>query len=313
MMTINARNVNDAYNNGLYYMKVSAAVERSRNGLCMVAPGPVLTRYACPWERVLFDEARNANPFFHLAEAIWMLAGEQDVKWLAKFNKGMLQYSDDGARLNGAYGFRWRRYWDHDQLIDTIRMLRRKYASRQVVMAMWDPDNDMDSASKDVPCNTHIYFRRRDRDLDITVCCRSNDLVWGAYGANAVHFSFLHEFMAQASGLRQGFMYQFSNNFHIYDQHWPLMEAPVWEGNPYLQRDITTTPLFRESEDYPTFLDDCSSIVNGGDCSTEFMRKIAQPLLRWYLDRADEPPFLGLHSNDWVVAARAWMDNRGKP
>ena len=52
--------------------------------------------------------------------------------------------------------------------------------------------------------------------LDLTVCCRSNDVVWGAYGANAVHFSFLQEYLAGRMGVGVGTMYQLSNNFHGY-------------------------------------------------------------------------------------------------
>ena len=38
--------------------------------------------------------------------------------------------------------------------------------------------------SKDVPCNTHAYFAiNAEGSLDLTVCNRSNDLVWGCLGA----------------------------------------------------------------------------------------------------------------------------------
>jgi thymidylate synthase len=52
--------------------------------------------------------------------------------------------------------------------------------------------------------------------LDLTVLCRSNDVVWGAYGANAVHFSVLQEYLAGRIGVDVGVMYQFSNNYHGY-------------------------------------------------------------------------------------------------
>lgn len=54
------------------------------------------------------------------------------------------------------------------------------------------------------------------RALDLTVCCRSNDLIWGAYGANIVHFSVLQEYLAARLGAEVGILYQVSNNFHAY-------------------------------------------------------------------------------------------------
>jgi hypothetical protein len=53
--------------------------------------------------------------------------------------------------------------------------------------------------------------------LDLTVCCRSNDAIWGAHGANAVHFSVLQEYLAARIGVGVGTMYQWSNNYHAYE------------------------------------------------------------------------------------------------
>jgi hypothetical protein len=47
----------------------------SRAGDVLVAPHPVMSVTSIPTERVLFDPARDANPFFHLFESLWMLAG----------------------------------------------------------------------------------------------------------------------------------------------------------------------------------------------------------------------------------------------
>lgn len=53
----------------------------------------------------------------------------------------------------------------------------------------------------------------------MTVCCRSNDLILGAYGANIVHFSMLQEYMAGKLGKMMGSLTQLSNSLHIYPDH----------------------------------------------------------------------------------------------
>jgi hypothetical protein len=63
---------------------------------------PVMLHYERPTERVLFNKARDANPFFHLYEALWMLAGRNDVAPLAYYVKDMARFSDDGKTFNGA-------------------------------------------------------------------------------------------------------------------------------------------------------------------------------------------------------------------
>lgn len=65
-------------------------------------------------------------------------------------------------------------------------------------------------------CNTHIYPRIVDGRLDLTVCCRSNDAIWGAAGANAVQFSMLLEYLAGRIGVQPGRLYQLANNMHLY-------------------------------------------------------------------------------------------------
>ena len=69
MKLIDATNVNQAYEKGVAYLIDEGVKEDSRNGPVVVAPGPVLTRYTHPTQRVLFSPLRDANPFFHIMEA----------------------------------------------------------------------------------------------------------------------------------------------------------------------------------------------------------------------------------------------------
>lgn len=216
-MEINARNVNDALCQALYAITdpIRATKETSRNGPVLVFNEPVLTTYSAPRERVLFCPVRNANPFFHLMESLWMLAGHNDLAFPVQFNSRFKEYSDDGRTLLGAYGYRWRKYFGSDQLAQATAELKRDPTTRRVVVSMWSP-NDLGGTGKDLPCNTHIYFDLRGGALNMTVCNRSNDILWGAYGANAVHFSILQEYMAASVQAPVGVYRQLSNNLHLY-------------------------------------------------------------------------------------------------
>ena len=218
MRTIHARNVNDAWTQAVQMMLEEGRCEDSRAGPVLVMPCPVMTVYAKPCERVLFDRVRDANPFFHLFEAMWMLAGRNDAEFLNLFVKDFgARFAQSNGTIHGAYGFRWREHFGFDQLDFIVKQLKENPGNRQAVLQMWDTGYAMDLVVKDWkdrPCNTHVYFRIRDLHLDMTICCRSNDILWGAYGANAVHFSFLQEYMAGRIGCAVGLMYQFSNNWH---------------------------------------------------------------------------------------------------
>src|SRR5262249_11634251 len=144
-------------------------------GTVLVIDEPVTITYTHPRERVLFNTVRDANPFFHLYEALWMLAGRNDVAPLSYYNSRMKEFSDDGKTLNGAYGYRWRNARGReygsgltivmvddptlptgkrpvcadlsvgscDQLDTLVNHLRADPTSRRAVLQMWNVEDDL--------------------------------------------------------------------------------------------------------------------------------------------------------------------------
>lgn len=257
MHVIKVRNVQQAYQLGLKYIQQAGTPEQSRQGPVLVAPGPVTTVYLHPDERVLLDVKRDCNPFFHLMEAIWMLAGRDDVASMKYYVKRMESFSDDKERFHAAYGHRWRKHFASDQLIGIINELRSNRGSRRAVLGMWDPSADLNKNGLDFPCNTSCFFRVRENPenegrnyLDMTICNRSNDIIWGAYGANAVHMSIMMEFVAMMVGVEVGIMYQVSNNYHAYQEtlEGVLPTGSKWDkyGATYARGTTRKTPLFND-------------------------------------------------------------------
>lgn len=221
MLTINVRNVNSAWQNGLRHIVHTGVRENSTRGSVLVMPTPVMTVYQRPQERVLFCPTRDSNPFFHLFESMWMIMGRNDATWLDTFvHDFSSRFAEADGTMHGAYGYRWRSQFNAingtDQLSTIIEILRHQPTSRQCVLQMWSAELDLGADVKDKPCNSHCYFRVNQGWLEMTILCRSNDMIWGAYGSNAVHFSILQEYIAAALGLPVGPMYQFSNNYHVY-------------------------------------------------------------------------------------------------
>jgi hypothetical protein len=196
----------------------------SRNGPVLRFAEPVCLAYQNPQRRVLTSPVRDANPFFHLVETMWMFAGLQELEPLLRYNAGMAQYSDDGTNLRGtAYGHRWRSYTWGDQLGVAVDTLRTNPEDRRVVVTMWDP-LELGGSGKDFACNLQVIFGTRPLEaggyaLDMTVTNRSNDIVYGAMGSNLFHFSMLLEYMAYQCDMAVGKYYQVSNNLHLYTEN----------------------------------------------------------------------------------------------
>lgn len=165
-MHVTFRNVNDALM-GLVSLFHRAQTSKSppdvpirsttsRNGNVLVIDEPVTVTYRQPEERVLFNQVRNANPFFHLYEALWMLSGRNDVGSIGWYVKQVKEYSDDGKTLNGAYGYRWRHHQTDiiddrkgpdplmvDQLQFLVTHLKAQPDSRRAVLQMWNVEDDL--------------------------------------------------------------------------------------------------------------------------------------------------------------------------
>jgi len=252
MHVISARNVHEAIPEGCYQMSIRGLERNSRNGKVKVLPVPLTTVYREPIERVEFHPDRDSNPFFHLMECLWMLDGRNDVAFVDQFSSGISRYSDDGVTINGAYGHRWRTWFGLDQLEAIVEALQTNPDCRRQVLGMWDAGSDLGNRSKDVPCNTTAFLQIGvSGALDLMVCNRSNDLIWGAYGANAVHFSALLEYVAARLEVPIGRYYQTSMNTHVYERHFDLVEelaqqAPMppaeMPWSPY-RMGVQPTPL----------------------------------------------------------------------
>lgn len=172
-------------------------------------------------------------------------------------------------------------------------------------------------------CNTHAYFRNLNGSLNLTVCCRSNDLIWGAYGANAVHFSMLLEYVAGATGLKVGEMWQISNNYHAYVELFeklePLADAcrsfsfGVNFKDPY-EDGLKPFPIMNDYERWDVellgFLEDPNTALTA---KNDFFPQVAWPMWRAHECYKEKQYEAAIHelddckAQDWKTACIEWL------
>ncbi len=167
--------------------------------------------------------------------------------------------------------------------------------------------------------------------LDMTVTCRSNDAVWGAHGANAVHFSMLQEYMAGRIGVAMGTMYQFSNNYHGYVSELDRIGPPhdLDADDPYTQ-GMVTMPMAAGGADWLMFDTDLATFMQWHDGEYMSFGKLL-PLdavhNKWFVDVASRVALAryqwthgckptarktveAITAMDWRAACIEWMDRR---
>lgn len=334
MIQIRVRNVHTALPLALDLLYKKGVERDSRYGKVLVVDEPVVTVYDTPRERVMFHPWRDANPFFHFYESLWMLAGRNDVAPLARFAKRMATFSDNGKAFNAAYGYRWR--WprgvmgiSRDQLVIIARRLAENPDDRRCVLQIWDQEYDLDHNGKDAACNIAATFQINTKgELDMVVFCRSNDIVWGCYGANAVHFSMLHEYVAARANYRVGTYTQISVNWHGYlETAGPLIEHKTPHEDdvvsPYETEPVYPYPISDGKLD-DTWDEDCQKFITddgraqtkGADYKNRFFWEVAHPLVMahdLYKDGKLEEAITmtnNIEASDWSLACRQWLERR---
>lgn len=267
--------------------------EESRNGPVIRFPEPVMLINENPVNRVSVSPVRDANPFFHFMESLWMIAGMNTVAPMAFYNGGIGQYSDDGRTLRGtAYGHKWRKHFGYDQLDLAIKRLRNDPTDRRIVMTMWDPNGEWkDPISKDLSCNLQVIFGTREeggeRVLDMEVTNRSNDIVYGCLGSNVFHFSFLLEYVAFHAGLKVGRYYQVAFNLHGYTQNPAFARCYESANKPRLNTEdwihSSTSDSLIKHFGFQSSASQLENFVITGDPGDDaYLQKVGVPLVEAY-------------------------------
>ena len=318
MIVLRGRNVNHLLIQGIKLINEEGVETSPRGQRTLEAPEPVSSVYYLPTERVLLHPSRDANHFFHFFESIWILAGRYDVSYLAKFNSKIREYSDDSETFHGAYGYRLRVAFDIDQLDEVVSLLKKEGNTRRAVLQIWDASQDLNIDSKDIPCNDAIFLLIRNDCLYMTVCCRSNDILWGCYGANAVQFSVLQEYIAARVGVGIGTYTQISNSYHAYIERedWTRVQiSSVSVDDPYEREEITPYRMVISPSKFDQDLEAFMDNPDRTKYSNPFFLEVARPLwFGWKDHKKSKDGWKEVEkcqAPDWRLACLQWLERRG--
>lgn len=161
-----------------------------------------------------------------IAEQIWFLTGEQQTEgFLREFTKIWDDFTEADGTISSAYGYRWRRHFERDQLIELVRHLEEEPTSRQGVVVTWDPSGDGLTApkKKNVPCPFTYVVNIIGGRLNMHNVVRSNDMMLGA-PHDVAGFALLASILAQRLAVRPGIYTHSISHAHIYGNHFAQAE-----------------------------------------------------------------------------------------
>ena len=162
---------------------------------------------------------RSLSYKFMVAEAFWILSGDDRVETIAPYNGRIADFSDDGERFFGAYGPKI-----VAQLPYIIEKLNADEDSRQAGLTIW---RECPPNTKDVPCTVAIFFNIRNRLLNAHVFMRSSD-VWLGVPYDVFNFSMLshlvcgllNEHRPVADAVSPGRLFLTAASSHLYETNW---------------------------------------------------------------------------------------------
>ncbi|MFM9995112.1 MAG: thymidylate synthase [Phycisphaerales bacterium] len=175
---------------------------------------------ADPRARWVASRLPAMNIALAVAEVLQILAGGDDVSFLAHWFPNYPSFVGSRDRAHGAYGARLRVRWGFDQLARAANALTACGDTRQVVLSIWDPREDLPSdkgapGSGDVPCNVLSCLRLVQGRLHWLQSSRSNDLFRGLPN-NLVQFTCLQEVIAGWIGADVGSYSHTISSLHAY-------------------------------------------------------------------------------------------------
>lgn len=189
---------------------------------------------------------RKLFPKSAAAEVAWFLMGTQDATFIRKhaplwdkFIEPLAKQGDlfdgDGAveGIKAAYGYRWRRHFGRDQLIEGVNALSADPSDRRVVVVAWDPAEDGNGAKgqKNVPCPMAFTLSLTAGELHSSLMIRSSDIFVGL-PYDVMGHALLLDAIAATLRVKLGVMHITLAHPHLYEDHWGMAEeclrqAPV--------------------------------------------------------------------------------------
>lgn len=171
-----------------------------------------------PANTVLNGIGRDLNTRLMVVEQLQLLGGICATDLLREVAPNIGQFSE-GGHFAGAYGPRIRA-----QLPRVVERLKADPDTRQAVMTIWDPAQDLYyEGGVDYPCTVMLQFLIRDDKLLMHVTMRSNDVFWGL-SYDAPTFAFLQLNVANTLGLEVGSYFHHAVSLHLYERDLPALE-----------------------------------------------------------------------------------------
>ncbi|MBT2397212.1 thymidylate synthase [Streptomyces sp. ISL-100] len=186
-----------------------------------------------PRERLPYLAARKVNPVFHFAEALWYLAGRDDLDMIAYYAPRMRSDSRDGATISGsAYGSRIFNPVGDDTVSPfdrVLSLLRREPDSKRGLLPIFEARELAVADNSDMSCAVSLHLLVRESKLHMVCSMRANDCDRGLL-ADVFSFTMIQEYAAVQLGLGLGTYTHHIGSAHLGDRDFDRVQRVLAEA-----------------------------------------------------------------------------------
>lgn len=154
---------------------------------------------------------KGYNPAIGAVEAAQLIGGVSDPALTVRVGKNFGNFLDAGI-FHGAYGPRIK-----TQLPEVVSQLAESSESRQAIVQIWRPQDDLWGSAKDLPCTLGFQFFVRAGRLVMVTRMRSNDVMWGV-PYDVFQFTQLQLTLCNVLDLMPGEYIHQVGSMHIYER-----------------------------------------------------------------------------------------------
>ena len=178
---------------------------------------------------------RKFKPTYAIAEWLWYLSCDRQVKNIGKFADVWNQIQDAKGECESNYGeYMFTPQAGMDPYVNQWHWVRSELLkdrdTRRATITINQPYHKFANA-KDYTCTQYIHFFIRDNKLHLGVNMRSNDAVFGFCNDVWTFCMFqqlmLNDLNALGANVTLGHYYHHAGSYHVYERHWRMMDLII--------------------------------------------------------------------------------------
>lgn len=203
-----------------------------------------------PIDRACYLKERHTNIVFNFAEALWYLAGSNELSFIEYYAGNMRNYSADGLTLPGtAYGKKIFSYGPNNinQWDRLLELFKEDRDTKRGFIAIFDANETLFLDNIDISCTIGLQFFIREDSLYASAFMRANDAYRGIV-SDVFSFTFIHELLAKQLNLKVGDYAHNVATTHVYEPDNHNVER-ILSDRSYEKFDFPSMPNKNNWED----------------------------------------------------------------